>query len=98
MYKMQFLKKNYLFCISAIFTLLIHQLIFQKFFPNNSSYLGHDYSLTLPNLIFGKIWFNNNFLSIPWFSPSFVVEHLFLLTPKLCIILFNNFSLSSFHL
>jgi len=82
MYKMQFLKKNYLFCISAIFTLLIHQLIFQKFFPNNSSYLGHDYSLTLPNLIFGKIWFNNNFLSIPWFSPSFCCGTPFFADPQ----------------
>ena len=79
---MQFLKKNYLFCILAIFTLLIHKLIFQKFFPNNSSYLGHDYSLKLPNLIFGKIWFNNNFLSIPWFSPSFCCGTPFFADPQ----------------
>ena len=82
MNKMQFIKKNYLFCISAIFTLLVHQLIFQKFFPNNSSYLGHDYSLTLPNLIFGKIWFNNNFLSTPWFSPSFCCGTPFFADPQ----------------
>jgi hypothetical protein len=67
----KFFTKNYLFCFFAIFTILAHQLIFQNFFPNNNSLLGHDYSLLLPNLIFGKIWFNNNFLSIPWFSPSF---------------------------
>ena len=68
---MKFITKNYLFCLLSIFTILAHQLIFQNFFPNDKSYLGHDYNLVLPNLIFGKIWFNNNFLSIPWFSPSF---------------------------
>ena len=79
---MQFLKKNYLFCFLAILTILVHQLIFQSFFPNNSSYLGHDYSLALPNLIFGKIWFNNNFLSIPWFSPSFCCGTPFFADPQ----------------
>ena len=68
---MQFLKKNYLFCILILLIIFIHQIIFQDFFPNKNLYLGHDYSLALPNLIFGKIWFQNNFLSIPWFSPSF---------------------------
>jgi hypothetical protein len=79
---MLFLKKNYLFCFLAIFTLLVHQFIFQKFFPNNNSYLGHDYSATLPNFIFGKIWFNNNFLSIPWFSPSFCCGTPFFADPQ----------------
>ena len=55
----------YLFVFLIIFT---HQIIFQKFFSDN---LGHDYEQFVPNLIFGKIWFQNNFLSIPWFSPSF---------------------------
>ena len=27
--------------------------------------------LMLPNFMFGKIWFLNNFLSVPWFTPSF---------------------------
>ena len=68
---MQFLKKNYIFCIIILSVIFAHQVIFQNFFPNNSSHLGHDYSLVLPNLIFGKIWFQNNLFSIPWFSPSF---------------------------
>ncbi len=68
---MQFLKKNYIFCIIILTVIFAHQIIFQNFFPNSSSHLGHDYSLALPNLIFGKIWFQNNFFSIPWFSPSF---------------------------
>ena len=79
---MQFLKKNYLFCFLAILTLLAHQIIFQNFFPNNNLYLGHDYSLALPNFIFGKIWFNNNFLSIPWFSPSFCCGTPFFADPQ----------------
>ena len=68
---MQFLKKNYIFFILLILVIFTHQTIFQSFFPNSNSYLGHDYSLSLPNLIFGKIWFQNNHFSIPWFSPSF---------------------------
>ncbi len=55
----------YLFVFLIIFT---HQIIFQKFFSDN---LGHDYEQFVPNLIFGKIWFQNNFLAIPWFAPSF---------------------------
>ena len=68
---MQFLKKNYLFCIILLSVIFVHQTIFQNFFPNSNSHLGHDYSLALPNLIFGKIWFQKNMFSIPWFSPSF---------------------------
>ena len=79
---MKFFTKNYLFCLLSIFTILAHQLIFQNFFPNDKSYLGHDYSVVLPNLIFGKIWFNNNFLSIPWFSPSFCCGSPFFADPQ----------------
>jgi len=68
---MQFIKKNYLFCLLSLTVILIHQFIFQNLLPNSSSLLGHDYSLVLPNFLFGKIWFSKNFLSIPWFSPSF---------------------------
>jgi len=68
---MQFLKKNYLFCLILLSVIFAHQIIFQNFFPNINSYLGHDYSFFMPNLIFGKIWFQKNLFSIPWFSPSF---------------------------
>ena len=44
----------------------VHQFIFQKFFPNNKELLGHDYEYFLPNFMFGKIWFANNLLSIPY--------------------------------
>ena len=64
-------KKSYLFWILTLIIILAHQIIFQDFFPNKNLLLGHDYFYTIPNLIFGKVWFNNNFLSIPWFTPSF---------------------------
>ena len=54
-----------------ILIFLIHQYIFLDFFPNNNGFLGHDYEYFLPNFIFGKIWFKNNLLSVPWFTPSF---------------------------
>lgn len=50
---------------------LSHQIIFLEFFPNSKGLMGHDYEQFLPNFVYGKIWFQNNFLSIPWFSPSF---------------------------
>tara|TARA_Y100001970_G_C14204637_1_gene843208 strand:+ start:32 stop:1843 length:1812 start_codon:yes stop_codon:yes gene_type:complete len=65
------IKKNYLFYILFFIIIGVHQFIFQKFFPNTNGFVGHDYEQFIPNLMFGKIWFSNNFLSIPWFTPSF---------------------------
>ena len=67
---MKLLLKNYLFLLLIISIILVHQLIFQSFFPNRNFLLGHDYSQFLPDFIFGNIWFVKNFLSIPWFTPS----------------------------
>ena len=64
-------KNNLIFYLFFITILIFHQIVFQQFFPNSKGLLGHDYSQYIPNLIFGKIWFYNNFLSIPWFAPSF---------------------------
>jgi len=66
-----FLVNNYYFFILSIVILIIHQVIFQQFFPNSDGLLGHDHEQHIPNFMFGKIWFYNNFLSIPWFTPSF---------------------------
>ena len=68
---MIYLKKNYIFFLLAILIFFAHQIIFQDFFPNKNLNLGNDYSQFIPNFIFGKIWFHKNFLSVPWFSPSF---------------------------
>jgi hypothetical protein len=68
---MKYLAKNFYFLLLAIIIFLAHQIIYQDFFPNKNLLLGNDYSLFLPQFIFGKVWFNNNFLTIPWFSPSF---------------------------
>lgn len=62
-------KKYYFFLLSGVF--LIHQYIFFNFIPNEKGFFGHDFEFFLPNFLFGKIWFQNNFLSIPWFTPSF---------------------------
>ena len=56
------------FLLLTIF--FIHQYIFQEFFPNSKGFLGHDYEYFLPNFMFGKIWFANNLLAVPWFTPS----------------------------
>ena len=79
---MDYFKKNYLFFLLTIIIIFFHQYIFQSFFPNKNLLLGNDYSLVLPNFIFGKIWFNNNLLSIPWFSPSFCCGTPFFADPQ----------------
>ena len=66
-----YLKKKIFNCSIFILIFLIHQYIFLDFFPNNKGLLGHDYEYFLPNFIFGKIWFENNLISVPWFTPSF---------------------------
>ena len=63
--------ENKLFVFLLLFIFIIHQYIFQNFFPNSKDFLGHDYEYFMPSFIFGKIWFFNNFLSVPWFTPSF---------------------------
>ena len=79
---MGYFKKNYLFFLLTIIIIFFHQYIFQSFFPNKNLLLGNDYSIALPNFIFGKIWFNNNLLSIPWFSPSFCCGTPFFADPQ----------------
>ena len=56
-------------CFAAL--LFTYTLIFDDFFPLPGGRLGHDYALGLPGLLDGLIWFKNNGLSAPWFSPSF---------------------------
>ena len=68
---MQKIFNNKFFIILFLFVLIIHQFIFQSFFPSANNLVGHDYQHFIPNFIFGKIWFLNNFLSVPWFTPSF---------------------------
>ena len=68
MYK-KLIKYEFYFILIIIFA--VHQIIFLKFFPNSQGLLGHDYEWFLPYFIFGKIWFKNNLLTIPWFTPSF---------------------------
>ena len=75
------LKKN-IFYFLLFIILFIHQIIFLKFFPNNLNLLGHDYEYFIPNFIFGKIWYKNNFLNIPWFSPSFCCGTPFFADPQ----------------
>ena len=64
-------KLNLFHLFLFFFIFLLHQIIFLDYFPNQNNKLGHDFEQFLPNFVFGKIWFKNNFLNIPWFSPSF---------------------------
>lgn len=68
---MKYFSKKYTYLLISVIIIAFHQYIFQNFFPNSNLKLGHDYSFFLNNLMVGKIWYSKNFLSIPWFSPSF---------------------------
>ena len=75
-------KKNYFFVALFFIILIVHQYIFQQFFPNSEGLIGHDWEIFLPYFMFGKIWFHNNLLSVPWFSPSFCCGNPFFADPQ----------------
>ena len=87
----EILKNNSIIIILFIFILLFHQIIFQKFFPNSDGLLGHDYEYFIPHLMFGKIWFTNNFLSVPWFSAAFCCGTPFYADPETMYYSINQF-------
>ena len=87
--------KFFVFLLLIIF--IIHQYIFQNFFPNSKGLLGHDYEYFIPTFIFGKICFLNNFLSVPWFTPSFCCgipfyadpQSMYYSIPQIIFLIFN---------
>ena len=88
---------NKFFVFLFLFILIVHQYIFQNFFPNSKDLLGHDYEYFIPNFIFGKIWFFKNFLSLPWFTPSFCCgipfyadpQSMYYSIPQIIFLIFN---------
>ena len=88
---LNFSKKNKFFLALFLVILLFHQFIFQKFFPNSLGLLGHDYEYFMPNLMFGKVWFKYNFLSVPWFTPSFCCGIPFFADPETMFYSINQF-------
>lgn len=49
-----------------------YHLTFGSYFPLPNGRMGHDYALTLTQLVDGFLWYQNNgFLTPPWFTPSF---------------------------
>jgi hypothetical protein len=73
--------------ISALFLSLLilisWHLIFRKYFPLPGGMMGHDYTLALPGLIDGYIWYlKNGFISPPWFTPSFNAGQPFFADPQ----------------
>ena len=60
------LEKIYFYLISAL-VILFHQYLFQYYL--SSGYFHYDWQSALSRLIFGKLWFLNNGLAVPWFTP-----------------------------
>ena len=64
-FKEIFFKLHIYFC--ALIVLIIHQSIFLTYLDIGSYHF--DFQSALSRLIFGKIWFLKNGLTIPWFTP-----------------------------
>ncbi|MEO6016747.1 MAG: hypothetical protein ABIP46_05785, partial [Polaromonas sp.] len=50
--------------------------------PLPGGLLGHDYSVVATGWMDGHIWFSNNGLSVPWFTPSFCAGQPFFPDPQ----------------
>ena len=57
-------------------------IIFASFFPLPGGLMGHDYSIAATGWLDGHIWFSNNGLSVPWFTPSFCAGQPFFPDPQ----------------
>ncbi|MEY2632830.1 MAG: hypothetical protein RIR00_1484 [Pseudomonadota bacterium] len=67
----------------GLLLLAAYHLTYGRYFPNAAGFLGHDYSLTLPDLLDGYFWFRQNGLvEIPWFTPSFCGGQAFFADPQ----------------
>lgn len=64
-------KNNYIFYFFLLFILIIHQIIFQNLIIFDNSMVAEDFYFSLPNLIFGKIWYFKNGLFNP---PHFIAS------------------------
>lgn len=63
--------------------MVVYHLFLRQFFPVSLGQLGHDYSLGIPALVDGFLWFSRNGLfSTPWFSPSFCGGQAFFADPQ----------------
>ena len=60
-------KNKALFISLAVLIFAIHQIMFLSYLNIGSFHF--DYQSALSRLIFGKIWFLKNGLTIPWFTP-----------------------------
>ena len=63
--------------------LIFYHWIYGAFFPTHQGTIGHDYSLSLPSLVDGFIWFAKNGLwAVPWFTPGFCGGQPFFADPQ----------------
>ena len=92
------IEKIYFYLIS-ILVIFVHQYLFQYFL--SSGYFHYDWQSAFSRLIFGKLWFFNNGLAVPWFAPHVCCGLPFFADPQsefysLTQILFNIFQPLSF--
>ncbi|MES2510830.1 MAG: hypothetical protein V4625_12935 [Pseudomonadota bacterium] len=66
-------------------------IIFKVFFPLPDGRMGHDFALQVPAWFEGHIWYANNGLSVPWFSPSFCAGQPFFPDPQSVFYSFPQF-------
>ena len=101
--KKEFFNQKSTIIIFSIIILFIHQLIYQKIFPTSQGFMGHDFQQIMSYFIFGKFWFEKNFLLIPWFTPAICCglpfyadpQSMFYSIPQLMFIIFDDAIMST---
>ena len=101
--KKEFFNQKSTIIIFSIIILFIHQLIYQKIFPTSQGFMGHDFQQIMSYFIFGKFWFEKNFLLIPWFTPAICCglpfyadpQSMFYSIPQLIFIIFDDAIMST---
>ncbi len=57
---------------SSLSIVVAYALVFERYIPNASGHLGHDYSYFLLQLLDGYFWSHGNgYFSVPWNTPGF---------------------------
>ena len=78
---LKFSESKYYYYFISIFIISVHQLIYQPFIGPTSTNYG-DFAMFMEHWLVGKIWFNKNFLQVPWFTPTHCMSFPFYANPQ----------------
>ncbi|TXI94795.1 MAG: hypothetical protein E6Q34_04115 [Burkholderiaceae bacterium] len=62
--------------------LVLYMGVYLAYLPTPNATVGHDFSYLFPAWLDGEIWYRQNGLQIPWFTPSFCAGQPFFADPQ----------------